>query len=129
MLILVIYVLLPSIHSNCLCYNRSPEKWPVPALKSLRLPEFWTYNDGTRFILKRNEVSIQKSHKWPIHLASFFLLIPKVHLKKKITQCSKIFEIFILESKWTVEGFSYTLSRDKSNGTIHFVLSLKLGEP
>ena len=45
------------------CYNRSPEKWRVPTLKSLRLPEFWTYKDGTRFILKRNKVSIQKFHK------------------------------------------------------------------
>ena len=60
------------------CYNHSPEKWRVPALKSLRLPEFRTYKDGTGFILKRNEVSIQKSHTRPIHLA-FFLLIPKVY--------------------------------------------------
>ena len=36
----------------------SPEKWLVLVLKSLRLPEFWTYKDGTSFILKRNEVSI-----------------------------------------------------------------------
>ena len=38
--------------------HRSPEKWCVPALKSLRLPEFWTYKDRTRIILKSNEVNI-----------------------------------------------------------------------
>ena len=43
---------------NFLCYNRSPEKRRVPALKRLRLSEFWTYKDGTRFILESNEVSI-----------------------------------------------------------------------
>ena len=51
------YVLLPSIRS-IFSYNRSPEKWHVPALKSFQDPEFWTYKDGTRFILKMNEVSI-----------------------------------------------------------------------
>ena len=35
-----------------LSYNRSPEKGRFPALKSLRLPEFCTNKDGTRFILK-----------------------------------------------------------------------------
>ena len=36
--------------------------WKVrfTALKRIRIPEFWTYKDGTRFILKRNEVSIRK---------------------------------------------------------------------
>ena len=33
------------------------------------------------------------------------------------------------EGKWTFRIISYTLSRAKSNGTIHFVLSLKYGEP
>ena len=42
-----------------LCYNRFPKKWQFPELKSLRLPEFLTYKDGTRLILKRNEVSIE----------------------------------------------------------------------
>ena len=36
---------------------------------------------------------------------------------------------FILEGKWIVWTISYTLSRAKSNGTIHFVLSIKLSEP
>ena len=46
--------------------QRSPEKWRVPALKSLKLDEFWTYKDGTRFILKRIEVSIQICTDRPI---------------------------------------------------------------
>ena len=44
---------------NTLYKNRSPENLRFHALKSLLLPEFWTYNDGIRFILKRNEVRIQ----------------------------------------------------------------------
>ena len=43
--------------------NHSPEKWGFLALKSLLLPEFKTYKDGTRFILKRNEVSIESIPK------------------------------------------------------------------
>ena len=74
-------------------------------------------------------MSIQKSPKWPIHLAFYFIIdcLSSFFSRKKITQCSKIFVNFILEGKWTVGGFSYTLSRAKSNGIIHFVLSLKLG--
>ena len=53
-LLLVLYVLVPSIHSF-FYVTTTLEKWCFPALKSLRLPEF----DGTRFILKRNEVSIE----------------------------------------------------------------------
>ena len=62
------HTVMPYIGSLCvcsfysfifLCYNRSPEEWRFPALKSLRLPEFWTNKDGTRFILKRNEVIIE----------------------------------------------------------------------
>ena len=64
-LILGLYVLRLSIHS-IFCYNRSPEKWRFPALKRLLLPEFWTYKDGTRFILNRNEVSIEDYLDRPI---------------------------------------------------------------
>ena len=48
---------------------------------------------------------------------------------KKITRRSKTFVKFILEGKWSFGIISYTLSRAKSNGTIHFVLSLKFGDP
>ena len=44
---------------NFLCYNSSPEKERFSTQK-IFLSEFWTYKDGTRFNLKRNEVSIQK---------------------------------------------------------------------
>ena len=42
-------------------------------------------------------------------------------LQKKLT--------FILEGKLTFGIISYTLDCAKSNGIIHFVLSLKLAEP
>ena len=49
------------------CYeNCSSEKLCFLALKSLLLPEFWTYKDETRFILKRNEVSIENCLYRPI---------------------------------------------------------------
>ena len=47
--------------------------------------------------------------------------------RKKFTQCSKNYIKFIFEYKWTTNIESYTLSRAKSNGIVHFVLSLKLG--
>ena len=46
------------LYNNC-----SPEKWHFLALKSLLLPEFYTYKDGTRFILKRNAVSIKNDQQ------------------------------------------------------------------
>ena len=48
---------------------------------------------------------------------------------KNLTRCSKFFYTFILKGKWSFLIISYTPSRTKSNGTIHFVLSLKLAEP
>ena len=36
---------------------------------------------------------------------------------------------FILEDKWTFGIIFFTLSTTKSNGTIHFVMPLKLAEP
>ena len=84
-LILVLCVV--SFYSfNFLCYNKSPVKWRVPALKSIRLPEFWTYKDGTRFILKRNEVSIDNYRKITY---SFSFFLNEVQFKKKIMHCSK----------------------------------------
>ena len=57
---------------NVIRYNRSPEKLRVPALKSLWLPDFWTYKGGTRFILKRNEVSIAFCTLQTYSVVSFF---------------------------------------------------------
>ena len=47
--------------------------------------------------------------------------------QKKITRCSKKNLFIILKCKWTLGIISHTLSRAKSNGTNHFVLSLRLG--
>ena len=47
--------------------------------------------------------------------------------RKKFTRFSKNYVKFILEGKWTFGIISYTLSHAKSNGSINFVLSLKLG--
>ena len=48
---------------------------------------------------------------------------------KFFKQCAKSSIKFILEGKWNFGIISYTLSRAKSNGSINFVLSLKLAEP
>ena len=66
------YVLLPSIHSIFFVTTGLRKSDGVPALKSLTLPEFWTYKDGTRFILKRNEVSIAFYIVQTYSLVSFF---------------------------------------------------------
>ena len=55
-----LYVLAPSIHS--LFYVIAALlKSDVSGTEKNKdpLPEFWTYKDGTRFILKRNELSIR----------------------------------------------------------------------
>ena len=65
-LLLVLYVV-PSIYSFFyLNYNRSPEKWRFPALKSLLLPQFSTYRHRTGFIVKRKQVRITNYLGLPI---------------------------------------------------------------
>ena len=55
---LLCFLLIPFFYNTCY-KNCSPEKLRFRSLQSLFLPEFWTYKDGTRFILKRNKVSIE----------------------------------------------------------------------
>ena len=127
-LLLALYVLLPSMHS--IFYV------PAALLKSDMLqhsnakgyPSFGPTRMGLGSILRGMKWVSRILEKEPIHLAFFYNTWISIFFFKCM-RCSKFFFKFTLEGKWSFSIISYTLSHAKSNGTIHFVLSLKLGEP
>ena len=71
--------------------------WKVtfPALKTTRIQEFWTYKDGTRFILKRNEVSIGKYTSITYSFSFFFFSSwSSIFFQKKLCDVQKNFKIY-----------------------------------
>ena len=78
-LLLVLYVLFPSIHSLwSAILNCYPEQWCFPALKSLLPPQFSTYRYRTGFIVKRKQVRITN-----------YLGLPLYWFKKNCLFCPK----------------------------------------
>ena len=77
------YVLALSIHS--FFYVRTALlKSDVSGTQNTRLSAFWTYKDGTRFILKRNEVSIDYCPKITY---SFNIFLKIIIIIKRGWQC------------------------------------------
>ena len=124
-LLLVLYVLVPSIHSF-FCYNRSPEKWRFPVLKSLLLPQFSTYRHRTGFIVKRKRAYYQLS-RFTYKLEKKNLHIFKVgyFAKRKYLLFQKFPKIYHLIFFFQKEVIGHTYICTKCNGDFKFTISLK----
>ena len=79
-LILVLYVLVPSIYSffYLTSYNSSPEKWHFSAAKSLLLTQFSTYRHQTGFMVKRKQVHITNYLGLPINHSAEYVKYAKI---------------------------------------------------
>ena len=99
------HTFMPSIGSLCvgsfcllifLSYNLSPEKWRFPALKSLLLPQFWTYRHRTGFIVKWKQLLIKESLCQNFKLVNIFYKFLKLSIltKQKYAYFKKFHNIY-----------------------------------
>ena len=88
-LLLVLYVLIPSIHSYFYLTTDLLKKLRFPALKSLLLSQFSTYRHRTWFIVERKQVRISNYLGLPIKFYILFLFLKLLILPPKNMRISK----------------------------------------
>ena len=107
-LLLILYMLVPSIYSTFYLTTTLLKKWCFLALKSLLLPLFSTYRHRTGFNVKRKQLRITNYLGLPINLLFLFFKKVAYFAPKKYALFKKISKIYcIFFSKWDNWAYVY----------------------